>query len=185
MGGNGFLTTRQAADLLGVTAPTVIKWVEAGRIEAHRTPGGHRRISGSEVKRFASSCGFELEGIPTAKIAVSSRTRVLIVDREADFAEMIAEYLELKGGFEVAHAASAIEAGYFAGLLQPEILVYDEDTTAIELPQLLKVMPSARVILVTSMRSTSTEALQAQVGAIHVVEKPVKLDRLLALIQEA
>ena len=39
-----FLTTRQAASLLGVALRTVQLWVEAGKLSAWKTRGGHRRI---------------------------------------------------------------------------------------------------------------------------------------------
>ena len=181
--GPQYYTTRKAADLLGVTAPTVIKWIEAGQIEAHRTPGGHRRIAAAELHRFAAECGFEIEGLAKAKVPDSSRTRVLIIDRERDFAEMVAEYLQINGAFDVAHTGGAIEAGFYAGVLRPEVLVYDEDATSIELRSLLRLLPEVHVILMTSMRTRATEALQAEIGANHVVEKPVKLDELLRVIR--
>ena len=178
-----YYTTRQAAELLGVTAPTVIKWIEKGRISAHRTPGGHRRIAAADLYRFASECGFSDDSVPRAVPARPERTRVLIIDRDQDFGEMVAEYLLLKGAFDVAHAASAIEAGFHAGSLRPEVLIYDEDATSIELGRLVRLLPDTRVVVVTSMRSSNTEALKAEVSADHVVEKPVKLDQLLEIIQ--
>ena len=39
-----FYTTFEAARLLGVSLPTVVNWIKARRLKAHRTPGGHRRI---------------------------------------------------------------------------------------------------------------------------------------------
>ncbi len=39
-----FLTTSQAAKKLSVSPDTVLKWVKAGKIKAHRTLGGHFRI---------------------------------------------------------------------------------------------------------------------------------------------
>jgi excisionase family DNA binding protein len=178
-----YFTTRQAADLLGVTAPTVIKWIQKGRVGAHRTPGGHRRIAAAELYRFASECGFSVEGVARVKPTGPDRTRVLIIDREQDFGEMVAEYLELKGAFDVAHAGSAIEAGFHAGSLRPEVLIYDEDATSIEIGRLVRLLPGTRVVVVTSMRSSNTEALKAELGADHVVEKPVKLDQLLTIIR--
>lgn len=38
------VTTRQAADMLGVAVSTVQKWVELGKLTSWKTPGGHRRI---------------------------------------------------------------------------------------------------------------------------------------------
>jgi excisionase family DNA binding protein len=39
-----YCTTTQAAQLLSVSADTVLKWVKAGKIPSYRTPGGHARI---------------------------------------------------------------------------------------------------------------------------------------------
>ncbi len=39
-----FLTTGQAAKLCSVTPDTVLKWIRAGQLSAHRTAGGHHRI---------------------------------------------------------------------------------------------------------------------------------------------
>jgi excisionase family DNA binding protein len=39
-----WLTTGQAAELLGVSRSTVVRYIEAGTLEARRLPGGHWRI---------------------------------------------------------------------------------------------------------------------------------------------
>lgn len=38
------VTTKQAAEMLGVAVSTVQKWVELGKLASWKTPGGHRRI---------------------------------------------------------------------------------------------------------------------------------------------
>jgi excisionase family DNA binding protein len=43
------LTSRQAADLLGLTHQTLRRWADSGRIPHHRTPGGHRRFARSDL----------------------------------------------------------------------------------------------------------------------------------------
>jgi excisionase family DNA binding protein len=42
--GKEHLSTGEAAALCAVTPDTVLKWIQAGKITAHRTPGGHHRI---------------------------------------------------------------------------------------------------------------------------------------------
>jgi excisionase family DNA binding protein len=44
-----YLTTTEAAQMLAVSPDTVLKWARAGKIQSHRTRGGHFRIPFSEL----------------------------------------------------------------------------------------------------------------------------------------
>lgn len=46
------LTTREAAHLLGVAVSTAQIWMESGALPAWKTPGGHRRVRLSAVRRL-------------------------------------------------------------------------------------------------------------------------------------
>lgn len=45
-------STRDAANLLGISVRTAQLWVEEGRLQAWKTPGGHRRILVESVDRL-------------------------------------------------------------------------------------------------------------------------------------
>lgn len=46
-----YVSTAEAAELLGVTVRTFWRYIENGRIrEAHKTPGGHRRFNRADVE---------------------------------------------------------------------------------------------------------------------------------------
>lgn len=65
--GARMLTTREAAQRLGVSLRTVQLWVEADILPAARTPGGHRRIPHNAVEALALSTG--LGGEPLSRSA--------------------------------------------------------------------------------------------------------------------
>jgi excisionase family DNA binding protein len=44
-----YFTTGETASICAVTPDTVLKWVQAGKIAANRTPGGHHRIHRSAL----------------------------------------------------------------------------------------------------------------------------------------
>ncbi|MBC8425721.1 excisionase family DNA-binding protein [bacterium] len=52
-----YYTTSEVAKLLSVSADTVLKWVKAGKIASHRTPGGHNRIPGEAVSALLPADG--------------------------------------------------------------------------------------------------------------------------------
>ncbi|MGY5853920.1 MAG: IS607 family transposase [Candidatus Thorarchaeota archaeon] len=64
----------QAALRLGVCTKTIRRWDQRGLIHCHRTPGGHRRITISEINRLLGNLHRELLNSPTRrKCAVYAR----------------------------------------------------------------------------------------------------------------
>ena len=53
-------TTFEAAKLCHVSPLSIINWVNAGRLPAFRTPGGHRRIRRDDLARFMRDNGIPL-----------------------------------------------------------------------------------------------------------------------------
>ena len=49
-----WVRVQRAADLLGVSASTVRRWADSGKIACQRTPGGQRRFSRDDLERALS-----------------------------------------------------------------------------------------------------------------------------------
>jgi molybdopterin-binding protein len=46
------LTPREASRMLGISYPTVKKWILSGKLRSTRTPGGHHRLTAASLRPF-------------------------------------------------------------------------------------------------------------------------------------
>ena len=49
------LKPKDAAELIGISYPTIKQWIYEGKIKSIKTPGGHHRIPASEVERVSGN----------------------------------------------------------------------------------------------------------------------------------
>ncbi|HEY1988219.1 MAG TPA: TOBE domain-containing protein [Acidimicrobiales bacterium] len=74
----------QLVDLLGVSADTVRRWCDEGRLETVRSEGGHRMVDGASLARFVRE---QQEDAPDQLLSQSARNRfrgvVTRVERDA------------------------------------------------------------------------------------------------------
>ncbi len=188
LAGPTYYTTYQVAKYLGVSLPTVVNWVNSGLLVAHRTPGGHRRIARNDLLSFARENDYPLSR-DFLEQSVGSSKKVLVVDDEADFSDMVRDYLVLKGGFEVEVAQSGFQAGYTVARFKPDIVLMDilmPDMDGFEVHRRLRGDPETRhipVIACTAYRDPAVDARIQEVKFDGFVEKPLKLDALLELLK--
>lgn len=183
-----YYTTYQVAKFLGVSLPTVVNWVNSGLLQAHRTPGGHRRMAHNDVVSFARAHEYP---IPRELLdAGGNPKRVLIVDDEKDFSEMVRDYLSLKGDLEVEIADSGFQAGYTVARFKPDLILMDlmmPDMDGFEVHRVLRRDADTRhipIIACTAYRDPAIDRRIAHEAFDGFVEKPLKLDTLLELIRD-
>ena len=46
------LAPREAANILGISYPTLKQWIYRGKVKTAKTPGGHHRVPESEIDRL-------------------------------------------------------------------------------------------------------------------------------------
>src|SRR5512138_2875988 len=115
-----FYTTFEAARLLGVSLPTVVNWIKARRLKAHRTPGGHRRISREDLAAFIVRHGMPLP--PELSGAVPGRRKALVVAGVGPAREGLVRQL-VAAGYAVEQASPGFAAGAAAARFGPDVLV--------------------------------------------------------------
>lgn len=70
------LRLHEAAQLVGVSYPTLKQWIYNGKIKSVKTAGGHHRIPRSEVERFAGSDKRKTKRKPVGLDAISGRNKL-------------------------------------------------------------------------------------------------------------
>ena len=183
-----FFTTHQVAGYLGVSLATVVNWVKQGRIRAHRTPGGHRRISRAELARFARDNDYPLPAGMVADDAAAGDgpPRVLLVHGDSAFAELVRDYLRLLGEVEVAIADRGLQAGFRLAALRPQVVMLDlglGDVSVVQLARLAAELEPPPVILgCTTLRGADSDQLVAEGLVQGVVERSTDVAELVRRI---
>ncbi len=70
------LRLHEAAQLVGVSYPTLKQWIYNGKIKSVKTAGGHHRIPKSEVERLVGSDKRKTRRKPVGLDAISGRNKL-------------------------------------------------------------------------------------------------------------
>jgi len=171
-------TTFEAAKLCHVSPLSIINWVNAGRIPAFRTPGGHRRIRREDLARFMRENGIPL---PEELRDGSGRSRVLVVDDEASIRDIFSESLAQRSNpYEVMTAADGFEAGRLVATFRPDVVLLDLRMPGLDGFQVCRTIKgdsetaSTVVIAMTGYHTHETESRILECGAVRCLAKPVE-----------
>jgi excisionase family DNA binding protein len=115
-----FYTTFEAARLLGVSLPTVVNWIKARRLKAHRTPGGHRRIAEEDLASFMLRHGMPVPAELTG--AAPERRKALVIGAPGPAREGAVRLLA-SSGYAAEQASPGFAAGAAAARFEPDVVV--------------------------------------------------------------
>ena len=172
-----YLTTGEVASRCQVSVGTVKNWIEAGQLEAFRTPGRHFRIRASELRRFQAAYGFGTE--------TDEAPRILVVDDQQDFVELALDALkDLLPGVRVEGACGGYEALLKIGSFQPHLLVLDlrmPGLDGFEVCRRVKEAPetkATKIVAMTGFEDDQAEQLALTCGADAFLTKRAGLAAL-------
>lgn len=189
------LSTREAAEQLGVALRTVQLWVESGVLPAWKTAGGHRRISRVAVERLIGERRAALSGdTHPAPLATSGevRLRVMVVEDEP---ELLRLFTMVIAGWDlpvdVTPASDGFEALLRMGQQCPDLLVTDLNMPGMDgfkmIESLRGVGPAyddLEVIVVTALSEAEIQQRGGLPSQVRVFHKPVPFDELETLVRD-
>jgi len=181
-----FLTTNQIAALVGVSERTVANWIDRGHIDAHRTPGRHRRVSPDELVSFLNQ-----RGMPVPK-ELQTNIRVLIVEDDVMVARTLQRQLNPEeSGYEVTCMEDGLSALIHIGHNKPHVVLLDilmPGMDGLEVCRKIRANPEladVQVIFVTGYSDIDPESIKRDTGAVDVLLKPMKAEELNAAVVKA
>lgn len=114
--------------------------------------------------------------------------RILIVDDEADFIQLV-QYRLQAAGYDVEHASRGMEALNKARLASPDLIVLDlllPDLDGLTICEILRRQPSTRatpIIMVTAADSEVTHFAAQTAGARLVLNKPLNFAHFTSAVE--
>ena len=176
-------STSEAALALGISVRTAQLWVEEGRLQAWKTPGGHRRILRTSIDRIVDQQ--QSAGRPSGTVL-----SILILEAESPQRERLRSLLI----DQFPNCAVTVSDSAFAGLLRigeyaPDILITDLGMVGIDNFRMLETVdcsPQLRGLLIVVL-AEDKEMMQLARRRLPpefaLLSKPVDHDELLRLIR--
>lgn len=173
-------TTGQVAALCRVTKRTVIKWIESGRLPGFRLPGStHRRVAAAALAAFLKA-----HRLP---VADAIRRRILVVDDDPDFVELLVDALSDR--YDVQAARSALDGAARLPVFGPDLVLLDvrlPDVSGLEVCrhfQPWKRSHEGRIVLMSAYGRELDPGEVRRSGADGFLAKPVRLADLRKRIE--
>ncbi|HVS15752.1 MAG TPA: response regulator [Thermoanaerobaculia bacterium] len=178
-------TTNQLARLFGVVPTTVIDWIEAGKLDAFKTLGGHRRITHSAVLDFLRE-----HELPTPPAFSELTNKILVLDDEPEVLDLLTRILR-QGMPEVETLAAdhPVEALLQIGAERPQVVLFDiymPDMDGFEFCRRLNTNRSAGLVLVAISGDSSEETVNRilEAGADRFLSKTDAPSQLVSVCRE-
>jgi len=194
------LTTFEVSRICGVNHASVSHWIDQNKLNAFRTPGGHRRVKCADLLIF-----LKVHQIPVPKALESSMTdtespqienlnleseaklqKVLVVVRENPTREVLFQILQRSYPQYEFHMASDLYTfGKKVGRIQPDCVIMDLNLEGSDSSRILenirtdKELSNTRIIVIIENRPLPKyQKMVSEFSVDGYIIKPVKVDEL-------
>lgn len=183
-------STAFVARRLGISIPTVQRWVDAGRLKAWKTPGGHRRIDATSADRLFETHVATAEDDGGAPARGTEALSVVIVEDNAEDCEILRLLVATAlPSAQVRVFESGIQALVAIGQDAPDVVITDIVMPHMNGVEMLRQLSSQCVVrprLIVAVSSFGEKRL-AELGElppqVHPVAKPVDPEPFIALLR--
>ncbi len=184
-----FVTTQEAAELLGVSLRTVQLWAESGLLQGWKTEGGHRRIQRASVERLLAGRQTAIEAdAPASEPPVPSTAdalRIMVVEDDPSLLRLYRVRLARWPMHpHVTTAANGFEGLVRIGSERPDLLIADlslPEMDGFQMLRTIRAMPeldATEIVVVSGLDAAAVEAKGGLPEGIPVLTKPIPFGEL-------
>jgi len=173
--------------LLGVDPSSVNRWIDAGRLRAHRTPGGHRRVLEPDLLSFVEAQQLPVpeELSPPPAVALEELF-VLLCDADQQHVEGLSRSLKrARPSLQVIGCGTPLEGLLRIGVYRPHLALLDVQMAGLDWVEVCRTIlgtaetADTRVLTCAARPTAALEAKLRKAGALGLLAKPVKAASLL------
>lgn len=180
-----WISTKQAAELLGVSQRTIQNWVDDGKLKSSKTAGGHRRLNPEEVRKLLQDQHFGDTFSNQRDTNISNQVnddllRILLVEDDVN----ILRLCELRfSQFTVPHKLYMANNGYqgliMAGLVRPHLILSDLKMPQIDglkmISEIMKIpeMADTHIVVITGLEVREIMAMGKLPEGLTILPKPI------------
>jgi excisionase family DNA binding protein len=183
-----FLTTREAAQMLGVSLRTTQLWVENGQLDAWKTEGGHRRISPVSVQRLLNG-NIPIGSASSFKLPPPERIRVLIIEDDSILLKLYRTVFDSwKMPLEIITAGNGVDALIRIGKDAPDLMITDLSMPGMDGFRLLHSLATSsfreglEIVVVSGLGAAEIEDRGGLPVGVPIFPKPVPFVQLKAIV---
>jgi excisionase family DNA binding protein len=178
-------TTHDIATLLQVDPSTVSKWIDRGLLLAFRTPGGHRRVRGGDLRSFLIA-----HQMPVPDELGSGVIKLVVVDDEKQVVDALKRAFKPYANMvDVQTTTSGVEALLLVSEQRPHGLLIDLNMPEIDGLEVCrrvkarKQLEGVRLITMTARHTPELVDQSLKAGAIACLAKPVDVQQVLDIFK--
>jgi excisionase family DNA binding protein len=180
-----YITTSEAADMLGVSVGTVLNMVERQQLLAWRTEGGHRRINFASVMARISARSSE----PEEAVSKPALLDILVIEDEELLLDMYREHFDdWKLPVRLRLVANGVDGLMEIGRQKPDLLLLDLMLPQIDGFAVLRELRAKRhhdtmdIIAITGLDTAGIAAGGGMPAGVVVWQKPIPFHQLHGFI---
>jgi excisionase family DNA binding protein len=180
---DAYVSTREAADLLGISLRTAQLWVESGVLLAWKTSGGHRRILRKSVDALLAERARQ-SGLSPSPATSKGVFKVVLVEDDQDLLRLIELSLsDLSQNIEVRSAKDGFAGLVLIGQFLPDLVIADLNMPGMDGFRMINSLigsefAPAQIVVSTALSPADIEQRGGLPETVEVLQKPYSLEIL-------